>query len=146
MVTQAIQRFSFLMDTIPALLHQISKVDFAAKPALNTWSKKEVVGHLIDSATNNHQRFVRAQFEEKPSIQYNQNGWNTYSYYNDRDGEQIINFWYAYNMQLIEIIKRIPEDKLDNEVSVGDNVYTLIFLIEDYVAHMEHHLKKVIKY
>lgn len=73
MIETSIARLQILCDTIPDLLLNIDEIIFSEKPSNNKWSKKEIIGHLIDSAANNHQRFVRAQFEDLPSIAYDQN-------------------------------------------------------------------------
>jgi len=145
MINKSIERLAFLCDTIPGLLNAIDEQAFSAKPAPQKWSKKEIIGHLIDSATNNHQRFVRGQFEENPKIVYDQNKWNDHNYYNLIDGKQIIAFWAFYNKHLVEVIKNIPEEKLKNIVNT-EGRYTLEFLIIDYVEHMEHHLRQVVVY
>lgn len=77
-------------EIIPPLLTAIGEPAFSTKPAPEKWSKKEIIGHLIDSATNNHQRFVRAQFEPTPQIYYDQNKWNEYSYYDRMEGALVI--------------------------------------------------------
>lgn len=146
MINHSIQRLQWLTNTIPPLLSQISEADFAAKPLPNKWSKKEVLGHLIDSSTNNHQRFVRGQFEDMPAIQYDQNGWNEYSYYQEMDSRQLITFWTIYNQHLAAILQHIPAARLDRQVKVYEQPYTLIFLINDYVAHLEHHLRQIVVY
>ena len=144
MVQNAISRLSFIMDNVPNILRAIGAENMALKPAPSRWSKKEIMGHLIDSATNNHQRFVRGQFENIPEIRYDQNKWNAYSFYQQMDCEQIISFWTIYNKQLIELIKLIPTENLTRQVKVGENTCTIAFLIVDYVEHLEHHLKQVI--
>ncbi len=101
---------------------------------------------MIDSATNNHQRFIRGQFENIPEISYDQNKWNEFSFYQAINAQQIISFWTSYNKQLLEIIKKIPNDSLTKEVKIKENILTLKFLITDYVEHLEHHLKQIIKY
>ena len=118
----------------------------SSKPHLHKWSKKEIIGHLIDSAANNHQRFVRVQFENEPLISYDQEKWNEHAFYQRIDGEQIINFWTVYNKQLIELTRHIPEKSLQRQCRVKDQVLTLEFLIQDYVEHMEHHLRQVVIY
>lgn len=144
---QSIERLEYLCDCIPSMLIEIDEADFSAKPDPQKWSKKEIIGHLIDSAVANHQRFVRSQFENNPVIVYDQNRWNEFNYYNYINGPQIISFWTAYNKQIIELLKRIPEEKMKNRVITGDqNNPTLACLIEDYVEHLEHHLKQVVAY
>lgn len=119
---------------------------FSIKPGTGKWSSKEIIGHLIDSAANNHQRFVRVQFEDNPAISYNQDNWNKYNFYQQISGTQIISFWAAYNRQLVELIRRIPTESLHRKCQVGDESFTLEFLIQDYVVHMEHHLGQVVDY
>jgi hypothetical protein len=146
MVEQSIKRLEYLTDVIPSLITEMGEESFSLKISKDKWSKKEIIGHLIDSATNNHQRFVRGQFEITPEISYNQNKWNEFSFYQQIDAEQIISFWTIYNKQLLEIIKRIPIENLKREIKIGENIFTLKFLIADYVEHLEHHLKQIVEY
>ena len=147
MTDNAIKRLEYLSEIIPTLLNEIAEPAFSLKPAANKWSGKEIIGHLIDSATNNHQRFVRAQFEETPTIIYDQDKWNQCNFYQQIEGQQIIAFWTIYNRQLIELIRHLPEDCLQKECVAGDKkAHTLEFLINDYVEHMEHHLRQVVDY
>ena len=147
MIEKSIERLQFLCDTIPHVLYEIDEQHFSSKPIPGKWSKKEIIGHLIDSATNNHHRFVRGQFEETPRITYDQNKWNESNYYDKIDGKQIISFWAAYNKQLLELFKQIPKEKLNNKVnSSGEDTYTIGYLIMDYVRHLEHHLQQVVSY
>lgn len=144
MIETFIQKLEDICKNSPELFGRISLEHWEAKPGPDKWSKKQILGHLIDSATNNHQRFVRAQFESAPNIRYDQILWNRYGFYQDIPISQLINFWTAYNLQLIEIIRRIPENSLDNIVRVGENEYTLNFIISDYVIHLEHHLNQIL--
>jgi len=146
-IQPSLTRLQYLCDTIPDLLTHIPETDFAHKPAPGKWSKKEMLGHLIDSATNNHQRFVRAQFEESPTIVYDQNNWNTYSHYNVLDSKQLILFWETYNRHLLALIPNIAPENLDKTCSNGGEApQTIAWLFIDYVAHMEHHLKQMLTY
>lgn len=142
----AIERLAFLCESIPPRLKAIGVDDFEFQPASGKWSKKQIVGHLIDSATNNHQRFVRGQFEDAPQISYDQDQWNACSYYQQIDNDQIIDFWTVYNRQLLALIRQIPSENLQREVRVGGQIYTIGFLIEDYVVHLEHHLNQIMSY
>ena len=147
MITQAIHRLKNLCDIIPPLLSEIDEQTFSHKHAPHKWSKKEILGHLIDSANNNHQRFVRARFEEAPTIFYIQDEWNKYGYYNQVESAKIIALWAAYNKYLAELISHIPEEALRRESKTDDGKsHTLEFLINDYVDHLEHHLKQIVNY
>lgn len=146
MIELAIKRLKFLCEAIPELLGKLDEDILSAKPNKDKWSKKEIIGHLIDSATNNHQRFVRAQFEDCPAILYDQNNWNKYSFYQQINSKQLISFWLAYNYQLIELASQISLDNLQRSCLVGERLLTLDFLINDYVQHVEHHLQQIVSY
>ena len=146
MIEKALNRLEYIINLTPKMLTEISEENMSTKPSPTKWSKKEIIGHLIDSATNNHHRFVRGQFENIPEISYDQNNWNEFSFYNQIESKQIISFWTIYNKQIIEIIKRIPKENLEKQIKIGNNILTLEFLIIDYVAHLEHHLKQIIEY
>ena len=146
MIKQAIIRLNFIIDNVPSILTQISEEEMSEKPSLNKWSKKEIIGHLIDSATNNHQRFVRGQFEDNPEIRYDQGKWNECNFYQQIDSKQIISFWTIYNSHIVEIIKRIPPENLKRQIKVGENLLNIEFLFNDYVEHLEHHLRQVTDY
>lgn len=146
-IKNAIQRLDFLCTHIPPLLLQIDDQAFSMRPSQGKWSAKEIIGHLIDSACNNHQRFVRAQFETEPLIVYNADLWNAHGHYSKIAGEQVIAFWTSYNKQLLALIQNIPVSAIDNHLNTGeDKPRSLAFVIGDYVAHMEHHLKQVLEY
>lgn len=147
MIEKSIKRLELLCDTIPALLSEIGADLFSVKSSPEKWSRKEIIGHLIDSATNNHHRLVRGQFESSPQIIYDQNQWNAYGYYQQMEGAQVIAFWTAYNRQLLELVRRIPQPNLSRTVKMGqEQEVTLGFVIEDYVRHLEHHLQQVVAY
>jgi hypothetical protein len=146
MIEKALNRLEYIINLTPKMLTEISEENMSTKPSPTKWSKKEIIGHLIDSATNNHQRFVRGQFENIPEISYDQNNWNEFSFYNQIESKQIISFWTIYNKQIIEIIKRIRKENLEKQIKIGNNILTLELLIIDYVEHLEHHLKQIIEY
>lgn len=139
------ERLQYLITSVPAKLLAITEEDFTFKPSPEKWSKKEIIGHLIDSVTNNHHRFVRIQFEDDvPTMEYKQNEWNVASRYNDIDSIHLVNFWVMYNQHLIEVINRIPQTDLQRRVNIGgDAPITLYQLISEYTDHMEHHLKQI---
>lgn len=146
MIENAISRLIDVVNKVPSILIEISEDELTKKPMPYQWSKKEILGHLVDSATNNHQRFVRGQFETIPEIRYDQNKWNEFSFHQEIDSTQLILFWTIYNKQLIEIIKRIPVEHRTREINVGEKIVTLGFIITDYVDHLEYHLKQITDY
>lgn len=146
-VQQASERLAFLVQTIPDLLEKIPETDFSYKPSPTQWSKKEILGHLIDSATNNHQRFIRIQYENEPVIFYDQNKWNELSNYQNRNTTLLIQFWKNYNQHLLEIINLVSDENLKRLGSgIDDQKLPMHFYITDYVDHLEHHLKQLVTY
>ena len=145
MISNSINKLKEIIETTPSILNNFSEETFNKKENLNKWSKKEILGHLIDSATNNHQRFVRGQFEDNPKITYDQNNWNKYNFYQEINSKQLIDFWKIYNIQLVEIMNKIEDKNLQKTIDVNEKLLTLEFLVIDYVEHLEHHLKQLIE-
>jgi DinB superfamily len=135
------------IDREIAVLRQITEPESAFKPAPGGWSKKEELGHLIDSAANNHLRFVRATIEpEFRGLGYQQDEWVRLHGYQEMAWTDIVDFWRHYNDFLVGLVKRIPERKLLTPCVVGESApVTLKFLIEDYVLHMQHHLDHILE-
>ena len=106
------------------------------------WSAKEELGHLIDSAANNHIRFVRGAVEpEFRGTGYAQEDWVSMHGYREMPWETIVNFWFEYNTLLAWLVSRIPQDRLGTACFIGENrPVTLEYVIEDYVLHMQHHI------
>ena len=110
------------------------------------WTRKQIVGHLLDSAANNRQRFVRAAAEGKyKGPKYAQDAWVAAHGYANQPWETLLGWWEAEHEILIVIVDRIPEDRLESSCVVGsDAPVTLQFLIEDYVRHQRWHLKQLL--
>jgi len=110
------------------------------------WSRKEVLGHLIDSASNNHQRFVRSQLQGALAFPgYAQDGWNRVQQYQSETWENLVRLWTSYNRHLAHVIAAIPESAARNLCRIGDGEpVTLQFLVTDYVKHLEHHLRQIL--
>ncbi len=147
MKSNSVNRLKVLLENIPTLLLEISEDLFSMKINSTKWSKKEILGHLIDSAANNHQRFIRVQYENIPTIKYDQNKWNELNHYQQLESKHIIQLWTIYNQHLLEILKRMPEENMCLELNVGNEInVTLQFLMDDYLLHLEHHLKQIVDY
>lgn len=144
MIDQTLNRLEDLIDRVPGILKSMDENFFSQKPSATKWSKKEILGHLIDSATNNHHRFVRGQFEDVPDITYDQTNWVEHGYYQTMNTHELIEFWTLYNRQLKNLIQRMPPEVFSREVKRAGEIVTLKYLVEDYVVHLEHHLRQII--
>ena len=138
-----------LQETIEretAPLCGITEKEAGMKPTPRAWSKKEELGHLIDSASNNHVRFVHASLNEFRGSGYEQDRWVDLHGYNEMPWSEIVGFWRQYNDFLAALVRRIPEGRLATPCVVGNSSpVTLRFLIEDYVLHMQHHLDHILQ-
>ena len=110
------------------------------------WSRKEVLGHLIDSASNNHQRFVRAQLNGALNFPgYQQDGWNRAQQYQSEPWANLVQLWASYNRHLAHVIAAIPTDAGPRICVIGGgSPVTLEFLVTDYLGHLEHHLEQIL--
>ncbi len=111
------------------------------------WTRIEILGHLIDSAANNHHRFVRAQEKSEELIfpGYDQNLWVRSQAYSESSWEGIMTLWESYNHHLVKVIEGISENLQRLQCKIGDDPRTSLYeLIDDYIAHIEHHLKQVL--
>ena len=117
----------------------------ARRPDAQTWSPKEVLGHLIDSAANNHQRFVRAQESDALTVPgYEQNHWVRSQGYQEADWPHLVALWTHLNLHLADIIARIPPGKYAVPCVIGgSDPVTLEFVIVDYLRHLKHHMAQI---
>jgi hypothetical protein len=138
-------------------MHNIPERIVSERSAPGKWSRKEVIGHLIDSATHNQIRFVRAQLQDDLVFSgYDQDAWVRAQRYNDRPWHDLIETWHAYNRQIAAVMRATPSPEalrprgrhnLD-EIAFGTLPAgadaTLDFLMRDYVAHLRHHLRQIL--
>ena len=123
---------------------KMSTEDWESRKAPGKWSKKEILGHMIDSAANNHQRFVRAQYGDKTPISYHGDAWVKAQDYNFHDVKILIELWINYNLHLAHVISKIPDDKFGVLFSAdAKEPVTLEWIVKDYVKHLEHHLAQI---
>lgn len=129
---------------VPAL-QKLTSQQVTERTTPDRWTIKQVIGHLIDSAANNHQRFVRAQFvDEFVFPKYDQNEWVGCQNYDAVAWGDMVEFWRRYNLQLAHVIRNVREEALSVRCLIGDyEPMTLAELIEDYFVHMKHHLRKI---
>ena len=137
-------------------LREMSPAESRQKSSLAEWSPIEILGHLIDSAANNHQRFVRAQFTDDLVFPgYEQEQWVSSQKYADESWTDVIQLWSSYNLHIHHLASVIPEpiltkprashnlDQIAFKVVDKSEAATLEYLIRDYVDHLRHHLNQI---
>lgn len=134
-----------VLEAVPQLL-DIPEEKTGADREGRTWTCKEELGHLIDSALNNHNRIVRAALDgEYAGPGYDQEGWVDLNAYNELSWVTIVFLWRDLNFQLSRVMDRIPQDWLSSPCTIGENApVTLQFLMTDYVEHMNGHVAKIL--
>jgi hypothetical protein len=135
-----------ILQSAPPRLAGIPEEEAARRPGEGRWSKKEILGHLIDSASNNHQRFVRAQFVDLLEIPtYEQERWVSTQEYASERWPDLVNLWVLLNRHLLHVMERVPDAARSHAVAIGGlPPVTLEFVIQDYIRHMEHHLAQIL--
>jgi len=126
------------------------------RPGPGKWSPKEIIGHLVDSASNNHVRFVRALLEDHLSFPgYDQDEWVRVQHYNERSWPELLGLWTAMNSGVASLIEAMPPEALSRQRTThsldriawrtvpADQPVTLEYLVSDYVDHLEHHLSQI---
>ncbi|HEY9005720.1 DinB family protein [Ohtaekwangia sp.] len=135
-----------IVITFTEKIEQIQDHDFSAKPLPHKWSKKEILGHLADSAQNNLRRFICGQYESAPPrITYDQNAWVSLNQYQAAKKEDVITLWKLLNERISAVLLSMPQENY-GRTCVNDSAeyFTLEWLAIDYVKHLKHHLNQII--
>ena len=155
MMKEAIEDFRRTVEETSSRLLRISEEESAREKAPGKWSPKEIIGHLIDSASNNHQRFVRTQFRGDLSFPgYEQEAWVSVQQYVREPWPQLVALWKHFNLHLAHLMEQVPEDVLKKPrvehtldkiawktVSRNEPV-TLEYFMLDYIGHLKNHLRQ----
>ncbi len=131
------------IQALPKEFTTMSVTEISNRSAPNKWSKKEILGHLCDSAINNLGRFLQVQYEEQPYViqPYNQVQCVILQNYQERPLQDIVTLFQALNNLIVHVLQNIPSEKLSYICDIGNNEEkTLEWLIQDYLEHMEHHI------
>jgi hypothetical protein len=146
----------WLVECHAPVLLTFDEARSARRPSPGKWSPREIIGHLIDSASNNHGRFVRAQFRDDLVFDgYEQDAWVAAQQYQDAPWAELVGLWRAFNLHLAHVMDVTPAaerlkpraahnlDRLAWRALPADRPATLDFFMEDYVEHLKHHLRQI---
>ena len=152
-----LEDFKETIEAASPRLLQISEAQSEQPRAEEHWSAKQIIGHLIDSATNNHARFVLAQIKDDLVFPgYDQNSWVTIQHYQQAPWPRLVELWRAYNLHLLHVMAFTPADQLAKrcvqhslqtiafEPVNESEPATLEYLMKDYVVHLKHHLSQIL--
>ncbi len=142
MITIAKEAETIMIEYL-SQLNSITEDEWTYKPSPTKWSKKELIGHMIDSAENNIRRFIVAQYEESPAIIYNQDKWVSINNYQQWDTQNLIQLWYLLNKQIADILKNTSDDIAQRTVQ-SEVLHSIEWLAQDYIKHLKHHLHQVL--
>jgi hypothetical protein len=143
---EKITKFEFVLKEFAASNIFIKTTDIEIKPSETKWSKKEILGHLIDSAINNIQRFTEIQTFEKPyKIRtYNPDELVKSNDYQNKNNQELIDLWMNLNLHILHIAKNQTNETLNYKLILPNGELSdLQFLIEDYFDHLYHHLNQI---
>ena len=135
-----------VVDAAAEKLRARDEAAVSARPAPGKWSAREIVGHLLDSAVNNHHRFVRAQQQDGELVfpRYEQDSWVALQDYQAAPWPELVELWRLYNRHLAHVMRRIDPARLGTVCRIGPyEPATLRFLVADYLVHLKHHLGQV---
>ncbi len=146
---EVVNELNEIVETFAERIGTLSEAALSEKPLPNKWSKKEVVGHLIDSAQNNLRRFIVSQHAAAPpKIVYDQDFWVKANDYQSMAGKDVIALWRLVNQQISNVLTTMGSDKYlktCNTSKEAEQLRSLEWLAADYVKHLKHHLNQVIK-
>lgn len=140
---KSIQQLQSIVDGYTKLLNHLPEDKWLYKPNPSKWSKKEVLGHLIDSAQNNIRRFIVAQYENNPKIVYAQDTWVAAANYQNYITLDLIDLWALLNKHICIVLQHIPAGA-EERLSETPEPHSIKWLAADYNKHLLHHLHHIL--
>lgn len=133
------------VERASALFRTWGEADVIRDLGAGKWVRKEILGHLIDSAANNHQRFVRARFESTFTFPgYDQEDWVSAHGYRERQWKELVDLWVSLNRHVAVAIESVPPGKLQTPCTIGDHeTMPLEWWMNDYLRHLKHHVDQI---
>lgn len=140
-------RLHKLLERVPIKLLLLEEEEVSFKPAPNRWSKKEILGHLLDSAMNNHLRFFQLAGATEPLhvLRYDQDRWVDVHRYRDASWTVLVEDWKALNCRILRLLVHLSSTDFQKPVILPDGEKKNgAFLINDYTDHQMHHLRQIL--
>lgn len=147
-MNSSIDQLQKIISEYSERLHQISEENFSSKPSSEKWSRKEELGHLIDSAHTNLRRFMVSQYEKNSKIIYDQTFRVEAGNYRLQSSSNLIVLWQSLNLQISEVLKKMPALFYSRSCDTGKEkieLHSLEWLAEDDVKHLKHHLHHILE-
>lgn len=158
MMRDWINDFRKTIDISAERLRNISDAESSRSVGDDAWCAKEILGHLIDSATNNHARFVLAQTKDDLNFPgYDQDRWVQVQRYRNASWQELVDLWRAYNLHLAHIMSCASAEALSRsrtqhtlqtiafKTVAETEPATLEYLMKDYIEHLKHHLNQILE-
>ncbi|WBO83754.1 DinB family protein [Hymenobacter yonginensis] len=146
-LAEALARLQHLLDLLNHHFPDYDELELSRPLQPGGWSRRQLLGHLLDSATNNYQRFVLCQLGPEPfrMVSYQQDGWVACGAYQTAPAAELLQLWTLYNRQLARLLAQFTPASLQHRCEF-ENGYTVTlgWVVEDYVVHMEHHIRQII--
>lgn len=140
-----IQHLEKIIVNYTRRLEALPEATYTVRPAPGKWSKKEMLGHLVDSAQNNIRRFIVAQYEETPVIVYNQDKWVELTAYQRYPTRDLITLWILLNRHICRVLRSMPKGAAHRKCFMGNSQpHTLEWVAADYCNHLLHHLHQIL--
>jgi DinB superfamily len=145
---EVVRELREIVEAFSKRIAEIPEAEFSAKPLPTKWSKKEVLGHLIDSAENNLRRFICGQYETTPpKIRYEQEFWVNANDYRNAPSADVLAHWKLINLRICRVLDTMPVENYSKNCDTGKNepnLHSIQWLAIDYVKHLKHHLNQII--
>lgn len=146
MIQSTLSELQTLLTAVPGAFARFSDTEATAPRPGGKWSKLQLLGHLCDSAINNLSRFIKVQYEPQPLKlnSYNQNEWMAAQQYANAPREEVLSLWVSLNQSVLRVISNLSPEQLSLAFRPDDGgAVSLEWLIEDYLAHLKHHLGQI---
>ncbi len=143
-ISQLQSQLEEIVARFPEQITKLSEATLLNKPSADKWSKIEILGHLVDSALNNYQRWIRILQGTPLTLNYNQDKWVKLGDYQHTPVSEVLNLWILVNKQSIRLMGNISSIDAGLLYNDGQKEVTLAHLIEDYIGHLHHHIRQIL--